>query len=176
MNLALGKILVSHPNLDSGIFSKSVILLTEHHNAGSVGFILNKPCNIDLGKLMSDRGIAWHSGDALYTGGPLNTSSLVMIHTDDFNSQSTMHLPGGFAVSGDELMIEKIVMGNRPNAFRFFTGVCSWAPGQLMNEIQHNKSWLTATPNDAMLFNSTGLKQWRRALNLVASETTAQYF
>ena len=41
--LAPGKILVAHPNLESGIFAKSVILLTEHHDSGTVGFILNNP-------------------------------------------------------------------------------------------------------------------------------------
>jgi putative AlgH/UPF0301 family transcriptional regulator len=87
-----------------------------------------------------------------------------------------MYLPGGYAISSDELMIEKILMDNRPNAFRFITGICSWAPGQLEHEIKVNKSWLTATPSDAIIFNSTGIKQWRRALNVVASETTAQYF
>ncbi len=174
--LAPGKILVAHPNLESGIFNKSVILLTEHHNSGTVGFILNKPCDIDLVKLMHERGISWQSGDVLYQGGPLNTSALVLIHTDDFSSSNTMYLPNKIAISSDELMIEKIAMDNRPDAFRFVTGICSWAPGQLNHEIKSNKSWLTATPNDATIFNSTGLKQWRRALNLVASETTAQYF
>lgn len=171
-----GKILVSHPKLDGSLFSKSVILLTEHHDSGTVGFILNKPCDLDLRKLMNDRGIAWPNQDVLYQGGPLNTSALVLIHTDDFSSSNTMYLPGGLAVSSDDLMIEKIVMDNRPNAFRFVTGICSWAPGQLAHEINKQKSWLTATPNHVTIFNSTGLKQWRKALNLVASETTAQYF
>ena len=174
--LAPGKILVAHPKLDSGLFGRSVIILTEHHDSGCVGFRVNKPCQIDLNKIMRDRGIEWPSADVLYQGGPLNTSALVMIHTDDFSSTNTMYLPGGFAVSSDELMIEKIAMDNKPNAFRFLTGICSWAPGQLNHEIKKQKQWLTATPNDAMLFNSTGLKQWRKALNLVAAETTAQYF
>ncbi len=174
--LAPGKILGAQPKLESGLFGKSVILLTEHHDSGSVGFIVNKPCQIDLNKIMRDRGIEWPSADVLYQGGHLNTSALVMVHTDDFNSQNTMYLPGGFAVSSDELMIEKIAMDNKPNAFRFLTGICSWAPGQLNHEIKKQKQWLTATPTDAMLFNSTGVKQWRRALNLVAAETTAQYF
>ena len=176
MMLAPGKILVAHPKLQSGIFKQSVILLTEHHDSGSVGFILNKPCQVDLNKIMRERGIDWPSTDVLYQGGPLNTSALVIVHTDDFSSSNTMYLPGGFAVSSDEFMLEKIAMDNRPNAFRFLTGICSWAPNQLDFEIKTQKSWLTATPNDAMLFNSTGLKQWRRALNLVAAETTAQYF
>jgi putative transcriptional regulator len=174
--LSPGKILVAHPNLDSGLFGKSVILLTEHHDSGTVGFILNRPSNVDLTKIMSERGVAWNTVDALYHGGPLNTSALVLIHTDDFSSQNTMYLPGGYAISSDELMIEKILMDNRPNAFRLVTGICSWAPGQIAQEIQKHKSWLTATPNDVTIFNSTGLKQWRKALNVVASETTAQYF
>ena len=171
-----GKILVAHPNLESGLFGKSVILITEHHDSGTVGFILNKPSHHNIQELMRKRGVDWASADVLYQGGPLNTSALVMVHTDDFSSSNTMYLPGGLAISSDELMIEKVLMDNRPNAFRLLTGICSWAPGQVQQEIENHKSWLTATPNDAMLFNSTGLKQWRRALNLVAAETTAQYF
>jgi putative transcriptional regulator len=125
---------------------------------------------------MHDRGVIWEHPEVLYQGGPLNTSALVMVHTDDFNSSNTMHLPGGYAVSSDELMIEKLIMGNTPKSFRLLTGICSWAPGQINMEVNRHKSWLTASPDDAILFNSTGLKQWRRALNVVASETTAQYF
>ena len=171
-----GKILVAHPKLESGLFGKSVILLTEHHDQGTVGFILNKPCDVSLPKIMQNRGIAWESQDVLYQGGPLNTSALVIVHTDDFSSTNTMYLPGGLAISSDELMIEKIAMDNRPSAFRFLTGICSWAPGQLDHEMKINKSWLTATPNHAIIFNSTGLKQWRKSLNVVAAETTAQDF
>ena len=174
--IAPGKILVALPNLESSLFSKSVILITEHHDSGTVGFILNKPSQHNIKAQLQERGLEWATNDVLYQGGPLNTSSLVMIHTDDFSSQNTMYLPGGIAVSSDELMIEKILMDNRPNAFRLVTGICSWAPGQIAQEIQKHKSWLTATPNDVTIFNSTGLKQWRKALNVVASETTAQYF
>ena len=175
--LAPGKILVAHPKLESGIFGKSVILITENHETGTVGFVLNKPSPHNIKKLMEDRGVIWEvSENVLYQGGPLNTAALVMVHTDDFSSQNTMYLPGGYAVSSDELMIEKVIMGNVPNAFRLVSGICSWAPGQIQQEIKDQKIWLTATPNDAMLFNSTGLKQWRKALNLVAAETTAQYF
>lgn len=137
--LAPGKILVAHPRLDSGLFSKSVVLLTEHHDSGTVGFILNKPSPHNLKKLMEDRGILWEQGDVLYHGGPLNTSALVMVHTDDFSSQNTMYLPNGIAISSDELMIEKIIMDNRPNSFRLLTGICSWAPDQLHHEIKKQK-------------------------------------
>ena len=54
-----GKILVAHPKLESGLFGKSVILLTEHHDQGTVGFILNKPCDVSLPIIMQNRGSAW---------------------------------------------------------------------------------------------------------------------
>ena len=175
--LAPGKILVAHPKLDSGIFGKSIILVTENHETGTVGFVLNKPSPHNNKKMMEDRGVLWETQEnVLYQGGPLNTSALVMVHTDDFSSTNTMYLPGGYAVSSDELMIEKLCMGNTPKSYRLVSGICSWAPGQIAEEIKHQQIWLTATPTDAILFNSTGLKQWRRALNVVASETTAQYF
>ena len=104
-----GKILVAHPNLESGLFGKSVILITEAHQTGTVGFIMNKPSPHNLNQIMQERGISWELGDVLYQGGPLNTSALVMVHTEDFSSSNTMYLPGGLAISSDELMIEKVL-------------------------------------------------------------------
>ena len=42
-----GRILISAPFLGD-IFKRSVILLKEHNEEGSVGFILNKPTDLKL--------------------------------------------------------------------------------------------------------------------------------
>ena len=36
-------LLIAMPNLKDSIFNESVILICEHNNDGSMGFIINKP-------------------------------------------------------------------------------------------------------------------------------------
>ena len=38
-----GKVLVSEPFLQDAYFKRSVVLLTEHNEEGSLGFVLNNP-------------------------------------------------------------------------------------------------------------------------------------
>jgi putative transcriptional regulator len=48
-----GKLLIAAPAiLTDKSFNRSVILLTEHNNEGSVGFILNKPTHYTVGDLV----------------------------------------------------------------------------------------------------------------------------
>jgi putative AlgH/UPF0301 family transcriptional regulator len=51
-----GLVLVSEPFAPDSIFSRSVVLLAEHNEEGTVGFILNKPVNRKLSQLSSDFG------------------------------------------------------------------------------------------------------------------------
>ncbi|MBX2943902.1 MAG: YqgE/AlgH family protein, partial [Cyclobacteriaceae bacterium] len=51
---AKGKILVSEPYLPDPNFERSIVLLCEHNESGSFGFVLNKPSTAALGDVMPD--------------------------------------------------------------------------------------------------------------------------
>ncbi len=50
--LKAGQLLIAEPFLGDPTFARAVILLCEHGDEGSVGFILNKPTELTLGDLL----------------------------------------------------------------------------------------------------------------------------
>lgn len=171
-----GTMLIAHPNIEQGLFAKSVILITENHRRGTVGFILNKPSELKLSQVLERHGIDWTTvPNELFTGGPLNQSALIMIHTGEWYSQNTMSFTKNLSISSDNIMMEKVSMGNFPNKFRFVSGLSAWMPGQLDTEIK-SQTWLTFEPNEDIIFNYTGSAQWRKAVDVCASQHVAQFF
>lgn len=170
-----GQLLVATPALDSGAFEKSVILITEHHDRGTIGFILNKPTTTTLDQLMNQRGISWADPHRIYSGGPVNIGALILLHTDEWYSSNTMQVGSEMAISSDTFMFEKISTNNVPRQMRFMQGMSVWAHGQLEHEIDQN-SWLTCWPKDNIIFKYTGSAQWRHALEQCATQSVAQYF
>jgi putative transcriptional regulator len=49
-----GDLLLSEPFLPDPNFARTVILLCEHNDEGSIGFVLNKPADVHLGELLDN--------------------------------------------------------------------------------------------------------------------------
>lgn len=170
-----GQLIVAAPQLDQGEFAKTVILVSENHDRGTVGFILNKPTLYTLDQLMQQQGIDWTDPHRIYSGGPLHHGALVLLHTDEWYSQNTMQIGSGVAISSDGFMFEKVSAQNTPKQMRFLQGMSAWAPGQLAAEMRKDL-WLTCWPKDNIIFRYTGSAQWRHALDQCAAQTVAQFF
>ncbi|MBS1590087.1 MAG: YqgE/AlgH family protein, partial [Bacteroidetes bacterium] len=65
--LLSGRLLIAEPFLNDPNFYRSVILLCEHGNEGSVGFVLNHATNLQLGDLFPALSLADFT---IYQGGP----------------------------------------------------------------------------------------------------------
>ena len=46
-----GNILIARPTLYDFTFNRTVVIITDHNEKGSIGFILNKPLNQNVGLL-----------------------------------------------------------------------------------------------------------------------------
>ena len=58
-------------------FSRAVILLCEHHDEGSIGFILNKKTEMKVNELLT----AFPEFEAeIFYGGPVQTDTLHYVH------------------------------------------------------------------------------------------------
>ena len=183
MNSLQGQLLVAHPRLTGGPFSRSVVLITEDHAHGSVGLILNKPTDFSLRQIMQSKGYECLQDRMVYLGGPVNSSALIMIHSDTWYSTNTMTVSPGVAISSDTLMIEKVAMGDYPRDWRFVCGISGWSKGQLRAEIDgsgpyasRGPSWLTCSAEPDLIHRWDGEKQWHKALELCSQEMMNQYF
>lgn len=180
----LGKILIAHPllRLDNPFHKTIIYMYQDEPKQGSVGVVLNRQSSIPLKEIAEDKGIMWPSQmECLYRGGPVNQGALVLLHTDDWESQNTA-LAGGYRVSSDDFMLEKLANGNVPVYWRLMTGFCAWAPGQLDAEINGSfpyrleNTWLTIPANDSIMFEYSGEEQWSKAVKLATKQMVNQYF
>jgi putative transcriptional regulator len=179
-----GKLLIAHPKLPIGHpFKETVIYITQDQGNATIGVILNVNSITTVQRICNEQGILFTDGrPTIYKGGPINSTSLLMLHSDEWNSQHTLEAGHSYAVSSDTFMFEKLESGNYPVYYRIFAGITAWQPGQLSAELTSrgpytgSLAWLLATPNDDIIFGSHGPEQYQNALDLCSQQTFDQYF
>jgi putative transcriptional regulator len=162
-----GKLLLSAPFLND-IFKRSVILLAEHDEEGSVRFILNKPAEFKIHEVIDD----FPEFDAkVFIGGPVQQNTLNFIHRANDVLEGGHEIAEGIYWNGNyELLKILIQSGNLdPDDFRFFIGYSGWSPDQLQSEIKL-KSWYVTDPTPDNLFYQESDKLWSRILKRMGKE------
>jgi len=162
-----GRLLISAPFMGD-IFKRSVILLTEHNEEGSVGFILNKPTEYKLHEVIDD----FPEFDAkVFLGGPVQQNSLNFIHKAGNILEGGYEISNGVYWNGNFEMLKVLIEDGSldPEDFRFFLGYAGWSPDQLMNEIRKN-SWYLNDPSGEILFDNVSEKLWSAILKSMGKE------
>ena len=178
-----GTMLIAHPRLPIGNpFKETVIYVTQDNTSATLGLVLNVNTNTSVQKICNEQGILFNDGrPMIYKGGPINSSALMMLHSNEWQSQHTTGAGLSYSVSSDTFMFEKIGNGDYPVYNRIFAGTTAWQPGQLHQEIKgqgpytDRLSWLTLSPNDEIIFGCHGSNQYKNALDLCSQQVFNQY-
>lgn len=135
-----GSLLISEPFMPDPNFKRSVVLLTEHGEEGSVGYILNQKSNLFLSDLIPD---CWGADFPVYVGGPVSNDTLHFIHNAYNRMQSGEAIADGIYWGGDFETLKLLINQNqiREDEVKFFVGYSGWEPEQLADEIDL-KSWI----------------------------------
>ena len=92
ISISKGKVLLAQPFMTDPHFSRSVILLVEHNEETSLGFILNKPLRINVNELIAEFP---EIDSEVYYGGPVATDTIHYVHKKgDILEDSKMVTPG----------------------------------------------------------------------------------
>ena len=161
---AKGKLLIATPFLNDPNFSRSVVLLCEHASDGTVGFVLNQPANVTLGDLMAELE-RYMPPIALYTGGPVEETTLHIVHR-------IPEVLGGIAVApgiywgGSFEILRDIVRTNEyeEKDLKIFIGYSGWSAGQLEQELLES-TWLVGDISAELLFETEPHMVWKKAIN-----------
>lgn len=135
-----GKLLIAEPTLTGDVsFNRSVVLLAEHNEEGSVGFILNKPLDYNINDLVTEIEIPFQ----VYNGGPVEQDNLYFIHKVPHLIENSVEISDGIYWGGDfeetvRLINQKLIS---EQDIRFFLGYSGWSSLQLDAELT-SKSWI----------------------------------
>lgn len=157
-----GKVLIANPFLKDPHFVRSVVLLCEHRDEGSFGFIFNKPFHQTLDELLDD---VTFKKIPVYLGGPVQLDTLHFIHQEPGLIEGGIKIIQGVYWGGDferaiELLNNGVLDDNR---IKFFLGYAGWSDGQLENELEE-KSWIVAPASLNLLFKQDNKETWQQSL------------
>ena len=163
-----GKILISEPFLRDATFGRSVVLLIDHTEEGSMGLIINKQLPIFVNDIIKE--FKYIENIPLYKGGPIATDTLFYLHTLA-DIPGAIPISKGLYLNGDFDEIKKyILQGNNVDRYiRFFLGYSGWESEQLSTELKEN-TWLVSKEENAYLMNGDTKDMWKQALEKLGSK------
>jgi len=158
-----GRLLISEPFLPDPNFERTVVLLCEHNEEGSFGFVINKPSILKIAEVMEE---AQSLDDIVFVGGPVQQDTLHFLHrnttiTNAVKIQDDIYWGGDFQSLISQLNTSII----KPTDIRFYLGYSGWGQGQLEAELQED-SWIVCDfVDDALLFDTEPTAIWKKALD-----------
>ena len=164
IKITIGKLLIAEPFMMDPTFKRSVILLCEHtQEDGSIGFILNKPINMNIDELVVD--FPEFESEVFY-GGPVATDTIHFIHNLGSLLEDSIQISNGVYWGGDFSKLKFLIESQlvKSGNIRFFVGYSGWSIGQLVDEMQYG-SWVVSDMNPNYLFKSKSAKLWKEVMH-----------
>ena len=163
-----GRILISEPFLRDATFGRSVILLVDHTDEGSMGLVINKQLPLFLNDIIME--FKYLDEIPLYKGGPIATDTLFYLHTLS-DIPGSISISKGLYLNGDFDEIKKYILqvNKTSECIRFFLGYSGWDSEQLNNEIREN-TWLVSEEEKSYLMKNNIKDMWRTALEKLGSK------
>ncbi len=137
-----GNLLIAEPAImGDASFNRSIVLIADHSEDGTIGFILNKPLSYTIDELVPEIETTFK----VYNGGPVEQDNLYFIHKVPELIPDSIEISFGIFWGGDfKKVVELITNGAiKETDIRFFLGYSGWDALQLEDELRAN-SWVVA--------------------------------
>lgn len=157
-----GRLLIAEPSiLNDASFQRTIVLLTEHTDKSTVGFILNRPLEYVLSDLLPDIDCDF----TVYHGGPVEQDNLYFIHRIPHLLTDSIEVGKGIFWGGNfndlkTLLHEQVI---KPSDIRFFLGYSGWGTNQLKDELKTN-SWFISKNDFENVFTVDAETIWKNKL------------
>ncbi|KQC01029.1 YqgE/AlgH family protein [Pedobacter sp. Hv1] len=158
-----GKLLISEPFLNDPNFKRSVVLIAEHEEQGTLGFILNQPSTLLLKDLIPD---LWEANYPVFIGGPVEVDTVHFIHRCYDKLNSGEEIANGIYWGGNFETLKVLVNNNSISAseVKFFLGYSGWGEMQLTEEIKEN-TWIVSDKyHPDIVFSANEEELWREVI------------
>jgi putative transcriptional regulator len=134
--------LIAMPQLGDSNFYRSVILMLEHGETGSMGIVINRPAPLQLGNLADGQSLKVaqsRQSDPVFIGGPVEPHRGFVLHDCASIEEKHEVLQGLYlSITLDAL---RPLLQEEQCKLRFFLGYAGWGPKQLEKEISSG-AWL----------------------------------
>jgi putative transcriptional regulator len=159
-----GQLLVATPQIEEGVFARSVVLMLHHDDDGAQGLVLNRPIDADIDAVLPGWEEHASSPAKVFQGGPVQLDSalgLVVVPGDSPDPTGVRRLFGSVALV--DLDVQPRLVVPSVAGLRIFAGYAGWSPGQLEDEIATG-SWFVVDSESRDVFTDEPDDLWQRVL------------
>ncbi|GAB4190281.1 MAG: YqgE/AlgH family protein [Simkaniaceae bacterium] len=161
--LKRGTFLIASPEINEGVYFRSVILLCEHTVSGSFGLMIDKPMDIELPEELGALENWENSHIQLRTGGPMQPSQMMLLHDIPDIPEQTLQVCPGVFLGGDLQFLQKSLKEKNSAPMLLCFGYCGWGPGALEREFLDG-AWYLHPAAKEHIFETPPEVLWRTIL------------
>ena len=150
-------ILVAKRQLRDQLYGSAILIVKPLSENRHVGFIINKPTQLTLGKLFPNHGPSQKVTDPVYLGGPFNAQVIfALVQRHDSPGGRSLRIAPDLYLAVDSQVVDRIIE-TEPHHARFFAGMVLWKPGELAEEVKRGLWYTLDARSDLVLRKAEGL-------------------
>ena len=150
-------ILVAKRQLRDQLYGSTILIVKPLGEDRHVGFIINKPTQMTLGKLFPNHGPSQKIADPVYLGGPFNAQVIfALVQRPDSPGGRSVRIAPDLYLAIDSNVVDRIIE-SEPQHARFFAGMVLWKPGELSDELKRGLWYSLDARSELVLKKADGL-------------------
>ena len=161
--LGKGSLLIASPEINSGIYFRSVILVCEHTPSGSFGLIINKPLEIELPEDLINLKNQSNPRIEIRAGGAIQPNQTMLLHSQETLADQALKVCDSVYLGGDIQFLQEAINDTNGPYLRLYFGYTGWNSGQLEREFL-NGNWFLTPASSQYVFEIPSEKLWQTIL------------
>jgi len=158
---ANGVLLVAKPELRDPNFARTVVLVTQTEDGGTVGVILNRPTKAQLAQFVSPEFSTEHYREPIFFGGPVMRLAMVaLFRTETVPEHAAFHVLKNVYLTMHPDNIARLLADPKAR-YRIYAGFSGWLPRQLESEVMR-ADWYLLPADEATAFSEDTDGLWDR--------------
>ena len=150
-------ILVAKRQLRDQLYGATILIVKPLGEDRHVGFIINKPTQMTLGKLFLGHGPSQKVVDPVYLGGPFNSQVIfALVQRSESPGGRSVRIAPDLYLAIDSSVVDHIIE-SEPQHARFFAGMVLWKPGELAEELKRGLWYSLDARSELVLKKADGL-------------------
>jgi putative transcriptional regulator len=134
-----GQLLVASPALLDPNFRRTVVLVAEHEEDGTMGLVLNRTAELPVAEAAPVLADLVEPDAMVHSGGPVQPSAVVILAQFLDPARAGVPVFGDVGFVAGDTDFEELEPAVR--RARVFAGLAGWSPGQLEAELER-KDWI----------------------------------
>jgi putative transcriptional regulator len=148
-------ILIAKRQLQDKLYGSTILIARPIGAERHVGFIVNKPTQVTLGKLFPTHEPSRKVTDPVFLGGPVSPEVIfALVQGRESPGGRSIKILDDLYLAIDSEVVDQVIE-KQPAQARFFAGMVLWRPGELSEELKRGLWYTLDAKSDLALRKST---------------------